>query len=141
MAPTRKRAATESSASAPVPKRKGANKKGGGHKEGGGTVGKNIVTKSLQTHGFSKSKKPQYQVGLKLLLDDGIYDSKVPDEVKGHFFLYQVSQIYDDKKTIQIEYKNQVIRPKGNAFRVYRDSDDTQVCRICPCIVLFHLEI
>ena len=127
--PNTKRAATESSALAPVPKRnsKGANKKGVGQKEGGGKVGKNIVTKSLQTHGFSKSKKPQYQVGLKLLLDDGIYDSKVPDEVKGHFFLYQVSQIYDDKKTIQIEYKNQVIRPKGNAFRVYRDSDDTQV--------------
>lgn len=85
------------------------------------------ITKELTKHGFSKSKKPKYSVGIKLLLNDSIYESRVPDEVKGHHFLYEISEVHENGKTVTLRYLDQVIAADGNKFRVYKDSEETQV--------------
>jgi hypothetical protein len=38
--------------------------------------------------GLLSSKRPQYQVVTKLLLDTGIYDDDVPEKVINHMFVY-----------------------------------------------------
>lgn len=83
---------------------------GGAHKKQAKGKSKNVVTKPLSTHGFSAKKRPKYNPGTKILLDETIYDDKVPTEVKGHFFLYEVSEVHDGGKTVQVQYKEQVIK-------------------------------
>jgi hypothetical protein len=100
--------------------------------------------KSLSTLGFSSSKRPKFQVGTKILLDDTIYNSKVPDEVKGHLFVYEITDVCYDGKSVTVTYKNQVIRPDGDQFRVYEDSDSSQVrslicCYLCCYICLYYI--
>jgi hypothetical protein len=93
----------------------------------GGKATKNTVTKSLTNHGFSASKRPQYQVGTKILLDDSIYDDKVPAEVKGKLFVYEISSIDANGKQVTIQYKNLVISNGGDRFRQYEEGEDPQV--------------
>jgi hypothetical protein len=84
------------------------------------TTSDNKATKqpALSSLGFSSTKRPEYQVGTKMLLDDTIYNDKVPPSVKGHFFVYEISSIDANGKTVTIEYKNQVITNGGDRFRV-----------------------
>ena len=79
------------------------------------------------TLGFSSTKRPKYQVGTKMLLDDSIYNGKVPDEVKDHLFVYEITDVGDDGNAVTVMFKNQVITPGGNRFRVYQEGDEQQV--------------
>jgi hypothetical protein len=74
---------------------------------------------------FLSSKRPQYQVGTKLLLDTGIYNDDVPEKVIDHMFVYKKVELYPNGTTVKIEYKNQVILEGGNKFRQYKDSKET----------------
>ena len=85
-------------------------------------------TKSQSTLSFATTKHPLYQLGTKILLDDCIYETEVPLEVKGHLFVYEVVAFSENGKTVKVEYKNQVIHSGGDKFRVYKDSDDSTVC-------------
>ena len=89
---------------------------------------KRSSTKSQSTLSFATTKRPLYQLGTKILLDDRIYETEVPLEVKGHLFVYEVVAFSENGKTVKVEYKNQVIRAGGDKFRVYKDSDDSSVC-------------
>lgn len=120
---SRKRAASvppRANATSSSPKKRAAKGKVGAKE-------KNLVTQPLQSHGFSSQKRPQFNKGTKILLDDSIYDDGAPEEVAGYMFVYEVSEICEDGKSAIVEYKNQVIRPLGNKFRVYKEGDDTQV--------------
>ena len=86
------------------------------------------VTRPLSDLGFSSTKRPKYQIGTKMLLDDSIYDKEAPAEVKGHYFVYKISSICESGRTVTIQYKNQVVRNGGNMFRVYKEGEDSQVC-------------
>lgn len=108
---------------------------GGAHKKQAKGKSKNVVTKPLSTHGFSAKKRPKYNPGTKILLDETIYDDKVPTEVKGHFFLYEVSEVHDGGKTVQVQYKEQVIKKNGDHFRVFKEGDDPQVCLFVVSLV------
>lgn len=132
MAPgSRKRSVSSPRRSDPRSERGGG---GPSKKQAKGTT-KNVITKPLSNHGFSKKKRPKYQPGTKILLDDTIYDDKVPADVKGHYFLYEVSEIHDGGKTVKVQYKDQVIKKSGDHFRVYKEGDDPQV----RCCLSFHL--
>lgn len=95
------------------------------------------VTKSLATHGFSVSRRDRFQPGHKLLLDDTIYDDKVPPEVKGKLFLYQITSIDPNLKSATIQYKNQVTNVGGDRFTTYEEGEDPQVSLFCCCLFLF----
>jgi hypothetical protein len=113
-----------------------ANVKGCGKSKG--TGGKKSGS-TLSTLGFSLSKRPTIHVGTKLLLDESIYrKTKVPVAVKNHYFVYEVLQVHSNGKDITVLYKNQVIKKGGDAFRVYKDSDDAQVSLVCliVCVCL-----
>jgi hypothetical protein len=71
------------------------------------------------SRGFLSSKRPQYQVGTKLLLDTGIYDDDVPEKAINHMFVYKIVELYPNGMTVKIEYKNQVILEGGNKFCQY----------------------
>jgi hypothetical protein len=89
--------------------------------------------------GFLSSKRPQYQVGTKLLLDTGMYNNDVPEKVINHMFVYKIVELYPNGKTVIIEYKNQVILEGGNKFRQYKDSEETQVSLLLlgfTCIIM-----
>lgn len=88
---------------------------------------KNTATQSLSSLGFSATKRPKYQNGTKILLDDTIYNGKAPEEVRGYLFVYEIVDVSADDKMVTVEYKNQVIRQGGDRFRVYTDSEDPQV--------------
>jgi hypothetical protein len=92
-----------------------------------GAKTKNLVTQPLQSHGFSSQKRPQFNKGTKILLDDTIYDDGPPEEVAGYLFVYEISDFCEDGKYVIVEYKNQIIRPGGNKFRVHTEGDETQV--------------
>ena len=77
----------------------------------------------LTTAGFSSSKRPTYNTGTKILLDDSIYDTRVPAEVEGCYFVYQVVAHLDDNH-VRIQYKKQVIDEEGDQFRVYEDTEE-----------------
>ena len=125
MAPSRKRPNPPRSSSE-VPKI---------HKKGKNATEKEAqkasVTKELTKNGFSKTKRPSYSIGLKLLLTDSIYETKVPNEVKGHLFLYEISEIHENGKTVELRYLEQVIARDGDKFRVYKDTEDAQVSYEC----------
>jgi hypothetical protein len=108
-----KRQATQAAAGKACPKNKG-------RKAQASTVAK------LSSHGFSSTQRPQFPIGSKLLLDDSIYQDKVPSEVEGCLFVYQIVKYIGDD--VEIQYKNQVIDDEGDQFRVYEDSEDAQVC-------------
>lgn len=130
MPPTKKRAVPLSSSSA---SKKQATAKGrAGKQQQHDTTQKSMPT--LPALGFSKSKRPTYQIGTKILLDDSIYDDKVPAEVKKHMFVYEIIDVHENGKIVCLVYKHQVIREGGDKFRVYRDSDDPQVrISLCSC--------
>jgi hypothetical protein len=91
------------------------------------TPNKATVTKPLSSLGFSVAKRSKYCVGTKILLDDSIYDDAVPQNVKDHLFVYEITSIDDNGKEVTIQYKNQVIKDGGNRFRTYTEGDDPQV--------------
>ncbi len=62
------------------------------------------------------------------MLDDSIYDDKVPTEVKGKLFVYEISSIDANGKEVTIQYKNLVISNGGDRFRQYEEGEDPQVC-------------
>jgi hypothetical protein len=134
-------AASKSTATYPTVTKQAASKFSGPK-----TPSKGSGIKSLSTLGFSSSKRPKYQVGTKILLDDTIYTSKVPDDVKGHLFVYEITDVSDDGKSVTVTYKNQVIRPYGDQFRVYEDSDSAQVRSyvffvICRHMMFVHMRV
>ena len=131
--PTRKRlASTPSQRSASSSTRKSANagSKTPATKKNKSTGSNHVttVTRPLSDLGFSSTKRPKYQIGTKMLLDDSIYDKEAPAEVKGHYFVYEISSICESGRTVTIQYKNQVVRNGGNMFRVYKEGEDSQVC-------------
>jgi hypothetical protein len=67
------------------------------------------------------------QPGTKILLTNGIYDDEVPEEVKGHLFLYEIVEWSENGKMAKIEYNNQVIRAGGDRLWTYKDSEEVQV--------------
>ena len=91
---------------------------------------KQAVTKPLTNFAFSSTKRVQYPVGTKLLLSDKIYEkNKVPAEVRGHLFVYEIVSFEADGKNVKLLYKEQVVKDGGNWFRVYKEGDGTaQVC-------------
>jgi hypothetical protein len=99
------------------------------------TPTKSTVTRPLSTLGFSSTKRPKYQLGTKLLLDDTIYQDKAPAEVKGHFFVYEIVKLCDSGRSVTIQYKNLVIKNGGDHFRVYKEGEDTQVCYVFVSLV------
>ena len=102
----------------------------------GKTPTKSTVTQPLSSLGFSSSKRPKYHVGTKVLLDDSIYDDKVPEEVKGHFFVYEIVSTVENGKSVMLQYKDQVIRAGGDSFWVYIEGTDPQVrLQISLCVV------
>jgi hypothetical protein len=74
---------------------------------------------------FRKTSK--YSVGMKLLLDDSIYGrpSDIPEEVAGHLFEYQVVCL-DDSQMCTVKYNDLVIKPGGDKFRSFEESDEVQ---------------
>jgi hypothetical protein len=90
------------------------------------TTKKQAATKPLSSLGFSSSKRPAVQVGVKLLLDDSIYHGNCPPEVKKHLFVYEVVQLHENGKTAQVKYVDQVVKEGGNRFTVYKEGDDVQ---------------
>jgi hypothetical protein len=66
--------------------------------------------------GFLSSKRPQYQVGTKLLLDTGIYDDDVPEKVIDHMFVYKIVKLYPNDMTVKIEYKIKSSLKEGTSF-------------------------
>jgi hypothetical protein len=88
---------------------------------------KSTIQKPLSTFGVSLTKRPQFSKGTKLLLDDSIYDDEVPSEVEGHLFVYEISEVCQDGKSVMIVFKNQVIKEGGNRFRVFQEGDEEQV--------------
>jgi hypothetical protein len=92
--------------------------------------------------GFLSSKRLQYQVGTKLLLDTGIYNDDVPDKVIDHMFVYKIAKLNQNGTKVKIEYKNQVILEGGKKLCQYKDSEETQVSLVLlgfACIIiLFH---
>jgi len=89
---------------------------------------KSKTTVPLSSLGFSSSKHPEFQKGMKILLDDEIYDDEPPNKVKGKYFVYQISKMNADGKTVTIEYKDQVIDKHGDRFQVFKESEEKQVC-------------
>jgi hypothetical protein len=121
-----KRSAATARASPPS-KRQATSKAVKGGKAG---KGKNpTVTKPLSSLGFLLSKRPKYQIGTKILLDESIYDDDVPDKVKDHLFVYEITKVDENGKQVQIQYKNLVIRDGGSRFWNYVDSQEPQVSR------------
>jgi hypothetical protein len=98
------------------------------------TPTKITITKPLSTHGFSTTKKPRFDKGTKICLDDSIYDSEVPESVRGHLFVYEVCEVHDNGKTVEVVFKEQVIEAAGDRFKVYKEGDDKQV-RLIVAIV------
>jgi hypothetical protein len=96
-------------------------------------TGHNTVLSAL---GFSSSKRPKFPIGTKILLDETIYNTNVPPDVQGHLFVYEITEVGDDGKSVTVLYKKQVIRKGGHLFRVYDDDDDPQVSCIFICSIL-----
>ena len=92
------------------------------------TQGKTIkrVTKPLSNCGFSCKKRHKYDVGTKILLDDSIYKGKVPADVRGHLFVYEIKDLKDGGKFVTIEYKNLVIKDGADDFHQYLESKEAQ---------------
>lgn len=90
------------------------------------TTKKQAAAKPLLSLGFSSSKRPAVQIGVKLLLDDSIYHGNCPPEVKKHLFVYEVVQLHENGKTAQVKYLDQVVKEGGNRFTVYKEGDDVQ---------------
>jgi hypothetical protein len=88
---------------------------------------KSSVSQKLSGLGFSSMKRLQYQIGTKILLDDSIYDAAVPAAVKGKLFVYEISTIDPNGKTVTIQFKDQVIAKGGDRFQAYKEGDETQV--------------
>lgn len=128
-------AATRPSSTKAVATRPAASKSSGLKTPSKGT-GHNTVLSAL---GFSSSKRPKFPIGTKILLDETIYNTKVPPDVQGHLFVYEITEVGDDGKSVTVLYKKQVIRKGGHLFRVYDDDDDPQVSCIfiCPILSLF----
>jgi hypothetical protein len=137
MAPSRKRASSNHTAhqqKRPAPTPKTAEKASSSKVSSSGS--KNTVTKQSSIP-FPCSKRPKYQLGTKILLDDQIYDDKVPDEVKDHYFVYEIVGLLDGGKHVRIEYKRQAIKGDGDTFRFWKDSEDPEVRLIfclCPLV-------
>ena len=93
--------------------------------------------------GFSvkTQKRAQYQVGTKLLLSDAIYtdQTKIPECVKGHHFVYEIVENLPDGKHVTLQYKELVIGPGGTKFRGYKDDKDAQVSDYCRMFFVFVL--
>ena len=70
--------------------------------------------------GFSSSKRPAVQIGVKLLLDDSIYHGNCPPEVKKHLFVYEVIQLHENGKTAQVKYLDQVVKGVETGLRYTR---------------------
>jgi hypothetical protein len=102
-----------------------------GTAKGAKTPTKKPGPKPLSALGFSATKRQQFNVGTKLLLGTGIYDTPVPAQVKGHMFVYEIVEFLDNGKGVRVQYKDQVIKEGGDTFRVYKDSDDAQVSSYC----------
>jgi hypothetical protein len=88
---------------------------------------KKPAPKPLSLLGFLTTKRQQFNVGTTLLLGTSIYDTPVPEEVKGHMFVYKIVEFVENGEHVCIEYKNQVIKDGDNMFRVYKDSEEAQV--------------
>jgi hypothetical protein len=103
------------------------NKKGA--KKSPSTTKKPTANTKLSSLGFSSSKRPQYKLGTKLLLDTSIYNDEdaIPEKVVDHLFVYEIVEISENGNTVKILYKNQVIADGGNKFRQYKDSEEAQV--------------
>ena len=84
------------------------------------------VTKPLSNCGFSCKKRHKYDVGTKILLDDSIYKGKVPANVRGHLFVYEIKDLKDGGKFVTIEYKNLVIKDGADDFHQYLESKEAQ---------------
>ena len=74
---------------------------------------------------FEKTSK--YTVGMKLLLEDSIYGrpGDIPLEVRGHYFEYQVLSI-DDSRRCTLKFNDLVIKPSGDKFRAFNESEEEQ---------------
>jgi hypothetical protein len=74
---------------------------------------------------FKKTSK--YSVGMKLLLEDSIYGrpGDIPLEVRGHQFEYQVVSI-DDSRRCTVKFNDLVIKPSGDKFRAFNESEEEQ---------------
>ena len=97
---------------------------------------KSSVSQKLSGLGFSATKRPQYQIGTKILLDDSIYNEAVPAAVKGKLFVYEISAIDPNGKTVTIQFKDQVIAKGGDRFQAYKEGDETQVSFPCCCFFI-----
>jgi hypothetical protein len=97
------------------------------------------TSRSLSSLGFSSEKKAKFQKGMKILLDDSIYDraSDIPEAAKGKYFVYELTKL-DDATYCTIEYKDQLIEEGGDRFQVFKEGEETQVC-VCSCFVVCFL--
>jgi hypothetical protein len=86
-----------------------------------------LKTKPLLSLGFSSTKRPAVQIGVKLLLDDIIYVGICPSEVKKHMFVYEVVSLNEGGRTAKVKYLEQVVKEGGNRYRVYKEGDKVQV--------------
>jgi hypothetical protein len=57
----------------------------------------------LSSLGFLSTKRWSYQLGTKILLSDKIYDMAIPENVKGHMFVYKIVEWYKNGKEAKIE--------------------------------------
>lgn len=75
-----------------------------------------------------------------MLLDDRIYHGKEPEEVRGHHFVYEIVEVNDNGKDVELQYKNMVIKEGGSRFRVYKETDESQVSSFlsCTCSILLY---
>ena len=99
---------------------------------------KNVIQKQLSTHGFSSTARPRYNKGPKICLNDSIFKSAIPAEVKGHLFVYEICEVHENGKTISVMFKDQVIAPDGDRFRVYKEGEETQVRIRCAHLYFFY---
>jgi hypothetical protein len=97
------------------------------------------TSRSLSSLGFSSEKKAKFQKGMKILLDDSIYDrrSDIPEAAKGKYFVYELTKL-DGATLCTIEYKDQLIEEGGDRFQVFKEGEETQVC-VCSCFVVCFL--
>jgi hypothetical protein len=116
-----------------------ANKNKGAKK----TPTKKTAGKQQTSLGFASSKRPEYKLGTKILLDTSIYTDAIPEKVVDHLFVYEIVELVsEDGKTIKLEYKNQVIHNGGNKFRQYKDSEESQVSSalvICLFLIIHYM--
>jgi hypothetical protein len=85
-----------------------------------------LKAKRLSSLGFSSTKRPAVQIGVKLLLDDSTYLGICPSEVTNHMFVYEVVKLFENGKA-KVKYLEQVVKEGGNRFLVYKEGEKAQV--------------